>query len=376
MSVSKPPTTEPNDTEPPINEPSRGLGGAASSAAVSPLAGTGRSVTTWLHSRLPVYAPPIYRRRSYLHLAIFAAFMVIAGVVWQGNNYRLGLMTTSLIYGIAVIGLYFAYSLGGLFAFSQAAFMGVGAYISARIAASHGFVMGFVAAVVVTFVVGLLLALILRKARDLYFAVGALAFAELASLAFANWHLMTGATSGQVYDISPPSLNGHQFASGDAVFWFLVVVTCLVLLLSILVERSPLRREAIATKQIPMVARASGVPVFRVTIVLFAFGSALAGVAGSLEAHTLGALTPDTFAVGLAINLYLMLLLGGLRSIWGGIFGALFYVWLPEFLRPVKEYETVIYSFLLLATIIVLPQGIGGSTVALTQKLVRRVKGN
>jgi branched-chain amino acid transport system permease protein len=71
-----------------------------------------------------------------------------------------------------------------------------------------------------------------------------------------------------------------------------------------------------------------------------------------------------------------MLLLGGLRSIWGGVLGAIFYVWLPEFLRPVKEYETVIYSFLLLATIIVLPQGIAGSIVALSKKAVQRVKSN
>jgi branched-chain amino acid transport system permease protein len=335
----------------------------------------GRNISTWLHSRLPVYSPPIYRRRSYLHLGIFAVVMVVAGLIWKGDNYHLGLMTTSFIYAIAVIGLYFAYSLGGLFAFSQAGFMGVGAYTSARIASHHGFVLGFVAAIVVTFVVGIGLAFILRRARDLYFAVGALAFAELASLAFANWHTWTGVSSGQVYDIKPISLAGHNYTSGNQTYWFLAIVTGLVLLLSILVERSPLRREAIATKSIPMVARASGVPVVKVTVVLFAFGSALAGVAGSLQAHTLGALTPDTFAVGLAINLYLMLLLGGLRSIWGGVFGAIFYVWLPEFLRPVKEYETVIYSFLLLATIIVLPQGIAGSTVALTKKAVQRVKG-
>jgi branched-chain amino acid transport system permease protein len=366
VSVSKPPTTTTDAAE----------DAAAASAVPVVRDAPGRAISSWLHSRMPVYTPPIYRRRSYLHLLIFAAFMVVAGLVWHDNNYRLGLMQTSLIYAIAVIGLYFAYSLGGLFAFSQAAFMGVGAYVSARIAASHGFVMGFVSAVVVTFIVGVLLALILRRARDLYFAVGALAFAELASLAFANWHFLTDASSGQVYDIDPLSLDGHQFTSGIAVFWFLVVVVILVLFLSIWVERSPLRRNAIATKQIPMVARASGVPVFKVTIFLFAFGSALAGVAGSLEAHTLNALTPDSFAVGLAINLYLMLLLGGLRSIWGGVFGALFYVWLPEFLRPVKEYETVIYSFLLLATIIVLPQGIAGSSVALTRKVIQRVKGN
>jgi branched-chain amino acid transport system permease protein len=363
---------QPIDVTPLDDQPA---GGTATAPPADDARSTaGHAASVWLHNRLPMYAPPVYRRHSYLHLLIFGVLTIAAGFIWKGDGYHLGLMTTSFIYAIAAIGLYFAYSLGGLFAFSQAAFMGVGAYTSARVAVHHGFVLGFAAAVAVAFVVGLLLALVLRRARDLYFAVGALAFAELGSLAFANWHAWTGVASGQVYNITPLSLNGHQFTTGNQVYWFLAVVMVLVLVLAILVERSPLRREALAMKSIPMVARSSGVPVVKVTVVLFAFGSALGGVAGSLQAHTLGALTPETFDVGLVINLYLMVLLGGLRSIWGGVLGALFYVWLPEFLRPVKEYETVIYSFLLLATIIVLPQGIAGSTVALTKKVVQRVK--
>jgi branched-chain amino acid transport system permease protein len=298
--------------------------------------------------------------------------MVVVGLMWSADDYRLGVMSTAFTYAIAAIGLYFAYSLGGLFAFSQAAFMGLGAYVSAKVGDEYGFWLGFGAAIVVSFVVAVAVGFILRQARHLYFAVGALAVAELMGLAFANWKFLAGTESGRISGIVPPTVGGEDLFTGKQLFWFTLVVTCLVLLAGMLVERSPLRRNALAAKQIPMVARASGVPVYRVTIMLFAFGCALAGVAGSIEAHSIGSITPDAFNVGLAINLYLMLLLGGLRSIWGAVVGALFFVWLPEVLRPVQEYATVVNSFLLLLTIIVMPEGIVGSLGKLAKKVVAR----
>lgn len=330
----------------------------------------------WLHGRLPSYGPPVYRRHSYLQVLSFAVLMVLLGLVWSGNDYRLGVMTTAFTYAIAAIGLYFAYSLGGLFAFSQAAFMGLGAYVSAKVADKHGFLSGFIAAIVVSFIVAVVVGIMLRKARHLYFAVGALAVAELMGLAFANWKFLGGKESGAVSGIVPPNVWGEDLFTAQQLFWFTLVVTCLVLFAGMLVERSPLRRNALAAKQIPMVAQASGVPVYRVTIMLFGFGCVLAAVAGSVEAHSIGSISPGTFNVGLAIDLYLMLLLGGMRSIWGAVVGALFFVWLPEWLRSAHEYGAMVNSFLLLLTIIVLPEGIVGTLFKLARKVVRRVKGN
>ncbi|MDT5026752.1 MAG: branched-chain amino acid transport system permease protein, partial [Micromonosporaceae bacterium] len=168
----------------------------------------------------------------------------------------------------------------------------------------------------------------------------------------------------------------REFVTGHEIFWFTLVLMVIVMILGVLVERSPMRRNALANKEIPAVAQASGVRIHKITIMLFGFGCALAGIAGSIDAHSIGAITPDAFNTGLAINLYLMILLGGLRSIWGAVVGAMFFVWLPELLRPVQSYTTVIYSFLLLLTIIVLPDGIVGTLSKLTRKVVARVKSN
>lgn len=323
---------------------------------------------------LPDNAPPVYRRQYYVSIVGFGLLVVAVGAYWSDNPYRLGVMVNSMIFAIAAIGLYFAYTLGGLFAFSQGAFMGIGAYTSARLGVDHGFVVGCVAAIVVTFVVGIGVGFLLRRAKHLYFAIGALAFAEVSVLLFRNWSVFTGGQgAGNIFGIDKPSIGGYVFRSSYAVFWFVLALTCVVLIIGTWLERSPVRRRGLATKEIEMVAYSSGVPVFKIVIFLFGFGCALAGLAGSLLAHSIGSITPEGFTVGLAIDLYLMILLGGIRTIWGPVAGAFFVTWLPELLRPVQEYTTVVFSILLLATIVVMPEGVMGTGGKLLHKLGSRL---
>jgi branched-chain amino acid transport system permease protein len=357
-------------SEPGVTEPRAAV---TESAGAAPAASSQPALLRWVRRRQPVYGPTVYRRHQYLEIVVFVLVMIVFAAVYN-DEYHLGVMVTAFTYAIAAIGLYFAYSLGGLFAFSQAAFMGLGAYTSAKVGDEHGFLSGFISAIVVSFVVALAVGLILYRAKHLYFAVGALAVAELMGLAFANWTFLAGNASGAVSGIVPIQFGNRIYLSATDQFWIILVILVVVLAVSVLVERSPMRRNALATKQIPLVAQASGVPVVRTAIGLFAYGCALAGLAGSIEAHSIGAITPDGFDVGLAINLYLMLLLGGLGSLWGPVVGAMFFTWLPELLRPVRDYETVIYSFLLLVTIIVLPHGIVGTISRGAKEVIRRAQ--
>ncbi|MDW3215600.1 MAG: branched-chain amino acid ABC transporter permease [Ilumatobacteraceae bacterium] len=326
---------------------------------------------------LPAYGPPVNRRHYYLSIVGFALLVAALGMKWSGDPYRLGVMVNSLIFAIAAIGLYFAYTLGGLFAFSQGAFMGIGAYTSARISESNGFLAGLGAAIGVTLIVGIVLGFLLRKAKHLYFAIGALAFAEVCVLLFRNWSVFTGGKgAGNLFGLDKPTIAGYEFRSSSQVFWFVLATTCVVLVIGAWVERSPVRRSGLATKEIPMVAHANGVPVHRVVIFLFGFGCALAGLAGSLSAHSIGSITPEAFLVGLSINLYLMILLGGLGSMWGAVAGAFFVTWLPELLRPIQEYTTVVFSVLLLATIVIMPEGVTGTGGKAIRGVVKRVRGS
>ncbi|WP_395104170.1 branched-chain amino acid ABC transporter permease [Actinomadura sp. SCN-SB] len=322
---------------------------------------------------LPGYAPPIYQRRPLVPILVFVVVAAGAATLWSENIARVAVLNTALIYAIAAVGLYFAYSVGGLFAFSQAAFMGIGAYTSAKVAGENGFLLGFVVGVAVAFLSAAVLGALLSRARHLYFAIGALAFAELMTLVLRNVTFFAGEEAGLVSGMDRPRLFGRYFETEGALFWLLLAVMCAVLVMGALIERSPLRRDALAAKENPEVARANGVRVRTIAVTIFAFGSALAGAAGSLQAHTLGFIAPETFGVGVAINLYLMILLGGLGSMWGAVVGAFFITWLPELLRPVKTYEDVVFSMLLLVTIVVLPQGIVGAASTLWDRLPKGV---
>jgi branched-chain amino acid transport system permease protein len=92
----------------------------------------------------------------------------------------------------------------------------------------------------------------------------------------------------------------------------------------------------------------------------FVVGSAYAGAAGAFFASWQGFLGPESFGVDLSLGIFVMLILGGTGSVWGGVIGAAFYVWLPEWLRAFDQYKELTYGVVLLVAIILLPEGIIG----------------
>jgi branched-chain amino acid transport system permease protein len=144
------------------------------------------------------------------------------------------------------------------------------------------------------------------------------------------------------------------------VFRFLVAVIGVTMLVAALIERSPLRREAVATRDAAVIAQTAGVPVLRVNLTMFALGSAMGGLSGALIGHWGGIVAADSFGIPLGIGLFLMVILGGSGSPWGALVGAAFYVWVPELLASFTSWKQVIYGSLLLVTIIALPEGIIG----------------
>ncbi len=112
-----------------------------------------------------------------------------------------------------------------------------------------------------------------------------------------------------------------------------------------------------------------GIPTLRVRIVMFVLGSAIAAFAGSLFVHGRGFAQPDEFGVELGLGVFVMLIVGGLDSLWGPVLGAAFYVWVPYVLNeldislfgnPIREYNQIIYGAVLLLVMIYAPEGLIG----------------
>jgi branched-chain amino acid transport system permease protein len=302
--------------------------------------------------------------------AAAVAIGVLCLVVDSAFGY--GLLHSWLVFSILGLGFYLVFGVSGQFAFSQGAFFGLGAYASVWAADGRSFAWGLAAAIALTALVALAFALIVVRSDHFYFAIATLAFSFIALVVFRELEAFT-APGGEIVGIAKPDLFGRTFDTGRSLGLFLGAFLALALLLTALVERSPLRREAIAFRDNRQVAATVGVPVLRLRLGMFVLGSTYAGVAGCLFAHKSGFISPESFALELGIDIFLIVLLGGVGSMWGPALGAAFVVWAPEQLRFVGEYRALIYGALLVVVIVAFPKGLVG-LVELAWERARRLR--
>lgn len=328
-----------------------------------------RRVLRWMDDRMVALSatrnlrPIAYRRHHFLTLVGFivltaSVLPVLAGS--QSAKYQVNLW---LVYSIAGIGFYWVFGLAGRFAFCQTFMMALGGYMGAWVAKSSmeaGIFIQVLAAMVLSAVVAAVVGLIVRRAQDFYFAIATIAVAEMGRIFFTKATWFTG-MNGTVTRIPPIEIFGTKFTGQGDVFWVFLVVLSLVLVVAILIERSPLRRDAVASRDNKLVASVVGVGTECTQLVLFILGSSMGGLAGALMGPWTRTTSQYSFGLDLAIGIFLILLLGGAGSMWGPVIGAAFYVAVPEMLSGLEKYSTVAYGVILTLTIIFMPEGIVGA---------------
>ena len=128
-------------------------------------------------------------------------------------------------------------------------------------------------------------------------------------------------------------------------------------------------------------AAASVSPPLRLRLTMFVLGSAIGAFAGALSVHGNGYAQPTDYTVELGLGIFVMLIVGGIDSLWGPVLGAAFYVWLPHFLQrldlevfghQIREYNQIIYGAVLLLTMIFMPEGLVGIGRRARARLQRR----
>lgn len=324
--------------------------------------------------------PPAMRGYPYAWLAIFLGFMVLLRFTPNWGNDQVLVFNQWIYFTILTVGFYFVFGVSGQFAFSQAAFAMVGGYTSAW-ATREGvdWILAVAFGILVSGVIAFAFAWVARKANLFFLAIATLALSELILEVIREWKEFTGQIGAEValnesqrielFGWKATSLANSAATNERNLFW--VYLTCLgaVLLLGIWLARSPAKREAIAMRDQPTVAATLGVPTTRVRIVMFVLGSAIGAFAGSLFVHGRGFAQPQEFSVELGLGIFVMLIVGGIESLWGPVLGAAFYVWVPHFLQrldinvfghEIREYNQIIYGAVLLVTMIFFPEGLIG----------------
>jgi len=274
----------------------------------------------------------VLKRFILVRGAEIALFVVLGAVPLAVHSpYALGLLTLLAIYGIVLIGLDVTVGYLGQVNLAQVAMLGLGAYVAGIAATGYG--VGIPLAVVLSGLfctaVGALLALPALRLEGPRFALATLSFTALSATALNELEWLTNGAQG--LSITRPLLLGHVL-DARAFFWLCMAILALVWLAMRNLLSSQWGRAFEALRDSPIATDAMGVGTYRHKVAGFAFGSGLGGAAGALYAFNFGYLQPQTFVYELTVILLLGVVLGGRKSLWGAVVGAMLVALLPNLL--------------------------------------------
>lgn len=303
-----------------------------------------------------------------LRVGLVIALLLAAPLFLQ--EYYLFELGMLLVYAIAGIGLMILTGHTGQVSFGHAAFLGIGAYCHA-ILLSHGvpFFVSVFLSMTLCGLVGMALGRSASKMHGFYLAIATLAFLILVEALLGEWTSMTNGYAG----LAVPEMKIFGLSMGKA--WQQYYVDLLFVLLVVVgaanLFRSPTGRSFLAVRDSELSARSLGVNVEWVKIQSFGVSAAITGLAGVLLAHQLTYLSPEVFSVLESLKLMMMIVVGGLGSILGAIFGAILISLLPiaiSFLKDVLPpvvgqqagLEPLLFGVIIVLFIVLEPQGIYG----------------
>jgi branched-chain amino acid transport system permease protein len=291
-------------------------------------------------------------------LALSAAFLLIAPLLFK--PYGIFILSTWAVMTVAAIGLNLTLGYAGQISLAQAAFVGIGAYITAYLTTrGWSFWPTLLFAGLAGFVTGWLLGYPALRLQHHYLAFVTLAFNTLVYLVFRNEEWLTGGIYG-ISNVPRPSFFGFSLAGAHAFYYFCLAALALVSLATWRLIRSPWGRAFVALRENPMRALSLGVDTRRYTLMAFALGAGLGGIAGALYAPLVQFIDPTPFALGLSLNLLLMVVVGGSGYFFGPFLGAIVAVLLPEWLRFAQGYYLMGYAVLVMLLMVFSPAGLLG----------------
>ena len=256
--------------------------------------------------------------------------------------YSLYLINICGIAVIASIGLNLVSGVSGQISIGHAAFLAIGAYTSAifRMTFKVPFPIALIMSGLVAALLGLVVALPSLRIKGLYLLLSALAFYFITLYILTKWKSVTGGVEG----IEVLTRIGSFEFDTDRKFYFLIMplVVVLTAFARNFLHTKP-GRACVAIRDRDIAAETIGVNLFKYKSIAFGISSFYAGIAGSLFGHYIGWITPEHFPFSVSIEYLAMIIVGGLGSILGSIFGAIFIIAIPESIRLVSHALSTVY---------------------------------
>src|SRR6185436_18380941 len=254
-------------------------------------------------------------------LALAGVFLLVAPLGLK--PYGIFILSMWAVMTIAAIGLNLTLGYAGQISLAQAAFVGIGAYITALLTTKGWpFWSTYLLGGMSCFAIGLLLGYPALRVQHHYLAFVTLAFHTLVYLIFRNEEWLTGGIYG-ISNVPRPDVAGWSMNGPRQFYYFCLAHLALVSLATWWLIRSPWGRAFVALRENPVRALSLGVDTRRYTLMAFALGAGLGGISGALYAPLVQFVDPTPFALGLSLNLLLMVVVGGSGFFFAPFLGAM-----------------------------------------------------
>ncbi len=302
-------------------------------------------------------------------LWVLAAVVLLLPLVLP-NGYFMDIAIAVALNAVACVGLNLLIGYAGQISLGHAGFFALGGYGSAILCGNHGWP-SWLAFIVGNTAVGLLAFIVGRPTLRLkghYLAMATLGLGTIISIVLATEDRVTGGPDGMAV---PPLVIFGWTVQGELAWYALAGGSLLVTVwLALNLVESPIGRALRALHGSEVAAETLGIAAARNKLRVFVISAVLAAVAGALTAHHTAFITPAQASFMHSVELVIMVVFGGMASIFGAVVGAAILTTLPQVLTVLKDYEMVVFGAVLITTMVFFPQGV----VPTVSRWVRRWK--
>lgn len=343
-----------------------------------------------------------YKNKLNIILIVGFLLFIITAPLFLKSGYHIGILNIIGIYTILALGLNILMGYAGQLSLGHAAFFGIGAYISGILTAydlSSKFhlpqflasffgchIVAAIIAVIITSLIALFIAIPTLKLHGHYLAMATLGIGIITYIFLKEESWLTGGSDGLVgipsFTFFGLSMDktwkfiGIEINREKNYYYLIWFFSIIALLLSRNMIRSRVGRALRAVHTSEVAAETLGVNVARFKIKVFVLSAIYSSVAGSLYAHYMQFISPGSFSFMFSIKLVTMVVIGGMASIWGAVFGAFVLTIIPENLYRISEImnqltpslaaklkspqdlEIIVYGLIMVVVMIFMPQGL------------------
>lgn len=307
-------------------------------------------------------------KKPYSSYLLFGVLLALLPLLVNLGVLKYSYLTTIasiLIYSIVALGLNLLVGYSGLVSLGTAGFMGLGTYLAAYLTADLGlpFELSLLISVAVPMIIGIFTGLVSLRIEGYYLAIATLAISEIFRKVFVEFEFITNGFSGK--QAAYPKLLGFLQLGRNGTFILIIVSLIAIMIITHNIINSYTGRALSTMRGSEPAAQAMGINIFKYRLLSFAVAVGYAALGGVLYIHFVKYTYPNAWTLIFSLNILAVILIGGIRSIWGTVIGAFIVFGVPDLflkrLPVIGDIDGLAYIFngiLIIVVILFYPTGL------------------